>query len=101
MKSSIASFRLVALLEGISFILLLFVAMPLKYMYGMPEAVKIVGMTHGILFIGYLTLQTMAAMEHEWNLKTNAIFFLASLIPFGTFVTDRRLKAMQTTQENA
>ena len=102
MKSSIASFRLVALLEGISFILLLFVAMPLKYIYGMPEAVKIVGMAHGVLFIGYVTLQAMAAMEHEWDLKTNALFFLASLVPFGTFVTDRRLKAMQATaQENA
>ncbi len=95
MKSSIGTFRTVAILEGISYILLLFVAMPLKYFYDMPVAVKIVGMTHGLLFIGYAMTQALASNEHNWDKKTNVMFFIASLVPFATFFADRRLKALQ------
>lgn len=95
MQSMLKKFRLIGLLEGVSFILLLFIAMPLKYMYGMPEAVKIVGMTHGILFILYVMMLAMAAKDFSWEMKFNIQLFIASLLPFGTFVTDRKLKAYQ------
>lgn len=95
MKNPINKFRLIALLEGLSYITLLFIAMPLKYMYGIPEAVRIVGMTHGILFMAYLVLQGVTSGHQQWDMKTNTYFFLASLIPFATFFADRRLKAME------
>ncbi len=85
-------FRIVAIAEGISFIVLLGIAMPLKYFMDMPMAVKITGYIHGFLFIAFVAL--------AWNVKNglgkNIIWFgkafIASLIPFGTFVLDKSLK---------
>lgn len=88
----IGKFRIVAFLEGLSYITLLFIAMPLKYLYAMPIAVKIVGMTHGILFIAFLIYLLLCAQRHNFTKKDTFVFFIASLIPFGTFFTDKRLK---------
>ena len=85
-------FRIVAIAEGVSFLVLLGIAMPLKYFMDMPMAVKIVGYIHGFLFIAFVAM--------AWNVKNelnkNAVWFakalLASLLPFGTFVLDRSLK---------
>ncbi|MEA3373300.1 MAG: DUF3817 domain-containing protein [Campylobacterota bacterium] len=96
MQSIIEKFRIVGFIEGISYLVLLLIAMPLKYIYGMPEAVKVVGMAHGVLFILFVLLLALSAKQHQWSLKFNSLMFVASLIPFGTFYTDRRLKAMQT-----
>lgn len=75
-----------ALLEGVSLLLLLFVAMPLKYNYGMPEAVSIVGRAHGGLFIAFnIVLFYHVAKGHLSEVK-GFIGFLASLVPFGTFI---------------
>lgn len=77
--------RFMALLEGASLLLLLFVAMPLKYSYGMPEAVKLIGPAHGVLFILFnLVLFVYAARGHLSGVKA-VLGFFASLIPFGTF----------------
>lgn len=77
--------RFMALLEGTSLLLLLFVAMPLKYSYGMPEAVKVMGPIHGVLFILFnFVLFIYAAKGHLSGVKAMSGFF-ASLIPFGTF----------------
>ena len=92
-------FRTIGLIEGISYLVLLFVAMPLKYFYEMPEAVKIVGMTHGMLFIAYIILLAMAVEKYNWNIRYAIILFVASLIPFGTFYTDRKLKVLETMLE--
>jgi len=90
--SIIERFRLIGVIEGLSYLTLLFIAMPIKYMMGNPIYVKIVGMAHGILFILFILAQTQASIKHKFKLNDNAIYFIASLIPFGTFFTDRRLK---------
>lgn len=91
----IGKFRIIGFVEGISFLILLFVAMPLKYIYGMPIYVKIVGMTHGILFIIFLALLIQSAIRYNFSTKDSIIFFIASLLPFGTFFTDKRLKELE------
>lgn len=85
-------FRLIALLEGLSFVLLLFVAMPLKYLLHQPLAVRVVGMTHGVLFIAYVVLLVQVASEQGWPLRRALLGFVASLLPFGPFVFDRSLE---------
>jgi integral membrane protein len=84
--------RYVALFEGVSWLLLLFVAMPLKYMAGNPYPVKVVGMGHGVLFIALVVLLLLAAQRRMISNALSAKVFVASFIPFGTFVTDGRLK---------
>ena len=84
-------FRKVAIWEGISFLILLGIAMPIKYGLGNPIPVKVVGMTHGILFIAYVILLIQVAMEYDWPFKKSALAFVASLIPFGPFLFDGRL----------
>jgi integral membrane protein len=91
-NTTLGRFRLVAILEGISFLILLLIAMPLKYMAGLPMYVKYVGWAHGVLFILYVIFLTQAWMEYNWKLKKVALAFLASLLPFGTFVLDNQLK---------
>ncbi len=95
-KSTIGQFRIIGFIEGISYLVLLFIAMPMKYMYENPIPVKIVGMTHGILFILFMMLLLAAAQKHKWSFKFNSLLFIASLVPFGTFFTDKKLKALQT-----
>ena len=87
----IGKFRIIGFVEGISYLLLLFVAMPLKYMMGIVVATKIAGMTHGVLFIIFLIVLMQTAQKHNFSTKDSVIFFIASLIPFGTFFTDKRL----------
>ena len=91
----IGNFRIIGFIEGISYLLLLFIAMPLKYMMGIAIVTKIVGMIHGLLFIVFLVILMQAAQKHNFAMKESAIFFIASLIPFGTFFTDRRLRELE------
>lgn len=84
--------RLVGFLEGLSFIVLLFVAMPVKYWLGLPVLVRIVGMAHGLLFLLFVVALFRAASERSWPLLRSALAFGASLVPFGTFFLDRELK---------
>lgn len=101
-KTDLGRFRLVAISEGISFIVLLFIAMPLKYFADMPEAVKYVGWAHGLLFMLYILALITVKMSLGWNFKKTAIAFLASLLPFGTFVLDKNLrKEEKLLQETA
>jgi integral membrane protein len=90
--NSLVQFRMVALAEGVSFLVLLFVAMPLKYLAGWPSAVRIVGSLHGALFVLFIATLARAAAQHDWSLLRTLYAFVASLIPFGTFVFDRSLK---------
>jgi integral membrane protein len=89
--NSIYSLRLLGNIEGISYLLLLGIAMPMKYFFGFPMAVKIVGMAHGVLFIAYCLLLALQMRSNKWSLLFGIYLFVATLIPFGTFVTDRRL----------
>ena len=82
--------RLVAFLEGASYILLLFLAMPLKYWAGEEQYVKLLGMPHGLLFITYILLVYLLKNNQNWSNKTLAVLLTASIIPFGTFYVDRK-----------
>ena len=88
---SIQTLRILGNIEGVSYLLLLGVAMPMKYFFEMPMAVKIVGMAHGVLFIAYCLLLAVQMRVNKWNLLFGIYLFVATLIPFGTFVTDRKL----------
>jgi len=90
--SSLSIFRKVAVAEGISYLLLLFVAMPLKYFAGMPLAVKYTGWAHGVLFVLYAAFLIMAWMEQKWHFGKAVLIFVASLLPFMPFIVDRKLK---------
>ncbi|MEI7024899.1 DUF3817 domain-containing protein [Paenibacillus sp. y28] len=92
LKGSLGSFRAIALLEGISFLVLLFIAMPLKYWADWPYAVKYVGMAHGVLFVLYLAALLVVSVAHRWHIFRITGAFIASFLPFGTFVFDARLR---------
>ncbi len=83
-------FRIVSVFEGVSYLLLLFIATPIKYSLGVDTYVKILGMPHGILFIAYVILTLMLKFKLEWKSKTTLIVLLASIIPFGTFYVDKK-----------
>ena len=82
-------FRIIAFLEGISYILLLFIATPVKYLFDEPQYVKLLGMPHGLLFIIYVILAFMINSEMKWDKSTLFKVLVASVIPFGTFYIDR------------
>lgn len=83
-------FRIVSFLEGVSYILLLFIATPVKYFGDDPSYVKMLGMPHGILFMVYVILAFMLKTPEKWDSKTFRIVLLASILPFGTFYIDRK-----------
>lgn len=82
---------MVALLEGISFLLLVGVAMPLKYLAGQPQYVKVVGMAHGVLFIALCLVLLLALLDEKLPFRWAVYTFIASLLPFGTFIIDKKL----------
>ncbi len=88
--TTLRALRIAALVEGVSFLVLLFVAMPLKYLAGFPAAVKVVGWTHGVLFIAYLAADVPLFVKLEWPAGRMVTVLLAALLPFGTFWLDRR-----------
>jgi integral membrane protein len=83
-------FKIIALLEGTSLLLLLLFAMPMKYMFHEPVFVRTIGMAHGVLFVAYLILAIMQKIESNWTFKTFGIVCVASIIPFGTFYVDKK-----------
>jgi integral membrane protein len=89
-KSNLNILRLLALVEGISY-LLFALTMPLKYIYDMPTPNKIVGMAHGFLFLAYCAMVFIVNLDKKWSFMTNFWAYLASLIPFGTFVADAKI----------
>jgi len=97
-SSNLGILRLLALIEGISYLTFAF-TMPLKYLYEMPLPNKIVGMAHGVLFIAYCIMVFIVNLEKKWSLKINLYAYLASLIPFATFVIDA--KVFKKEQEKA
>jgi integral membrane protein len=83
-------FKYIALLEGISLLLLLFFAMPMKYIYELPMYVKVIGMAHGLLFIAYVALAVMLKIEEQWAIKKFMIVCIASIVPLGTFYVEKK-----------
>jgi len=95
LTSAVGRLRAVGMIEAVSFLLLLGVAMPLKYFAGMPAAVKIAGWIHGLLFIIFGLCLLVAHGERRWSMRWSALVLVAALLPFGPFVIDRRLKSEQ------
>jgi integral membrane protein len=83
--------RAIGLLEGLSFLLLLGIAMPLKYLAGMPLMVKYVGWAHGVLFVLYIAAVVQVTLVHRWSVLRVLTAMVASLLPFGPFILDKRL----------
>ncbi len=95
LTNAVGRLRAVGMVEAVSFLLLLGVAMPLKYFAGMPVAVKIAGWIHGLLFIAFGLCLLVAHGERRWSMRWSALVLVAALLPFGPFVIDRRLKSEQ------
>jgi integral membrane protein len=93
LNNSLNRFRWVALAEGWSFLFLLFIAMPLKYVAHMPMPVKIAGWIHGLLFVLYGFTLIHVWADRRWKFSKALLAFLVSFIPLGTFWFDKQLKA--------
>ncbi|NAS30222.1 DUF3817 domain-containing protein [Flavobacteriaceae bacterium R38] len=88
--SLLKTFRITAILEGISYLLLFAVSMPLKYLLNIPEPNIYIGYAHGFLFMAYVVLAIVLCYKKSWSFKLFIILFIASLLPFGTFYIDKR-----------
>lgn len=97
-NKSITIFRYIAIAEAISYLLLLFIAMPLKYMADMPVYVKIAGWIHGILFIAYMYAMGYAAYQKQWKPVKILTAMLASIIPFAPFFIEKKPEAASSGQ---
>lgn len=95
LTTTVGRLRAAGMVEAVSFLLLIGVAMPLKYFAGMPLAVTIAGWIHGLLFLAFLMCLLVAQGERQWPVRWTAVIFVAALLPFGPFVIDRRLKKEQ------
>jgi integral membrane protein len=94
--SELQKFRLINKIEGISFIILIFIAMPLKYSFGYPIATKVVGMLHGLLVFAFIYQIIEAKKEADFSLKETGLYSILSLVPFGSFYTDKLLAKKMT-----
>lgn len=92
MTRSLAILRLLCIVEGVSLLLLLGVAMPLKYLAGQPLAVRYVGMAHGLLWLALVVVLVIVAWRLRWSPARALAVFISSLLPFGFLVIDRRMR---------
>lgn len=92
-QSSIGWLRLIGLLEGISLLVLMGIAMPLKYLADKSAMVTIVGWIHGLLFIIFMMAVLIIYRQRKWPFKKVIIAFIAAFLPFGTFIFDKHLRA--------
>jgi integral membrane protein len=90
MSKLLPTFRIIALLEGVSYVLLLFIATPIKYIADDPQYVRWLGMPHGLLFIAYVIMAVLISSDMKWSNKTLWIVLIASILPFGTFFIDKK-----------
>jgi integral membrane protein len=91
-KSKIGKLRIIGFLEGISLLILIFVAVPLKYYFGNPILTKILGPIHGALFLLFIFNAISVGVEQNWKFKTTTWkVILACFIPFGTFYIDHKI----------
>jgi integral membrane protein len=91
LKTPLGRLRLMAFVEGTSFLLIIFVTMPLKYIAHIHQPNMVVGLAHGILFVLYCLLLLQVVIEMSWNWRQALLGFVASVIPFGTFYADKVL----------
>lgn len=102
LRTAIGRLRIVGFFEGVSFLVLLFIAMPLKYIYNLPDTNMVVGMTHGVLTVFYVFALIQVTIDLNWNFRKIMFALVASVIPFGTFYADAKLfKPEQHAQKNS
>lgn len=94
LRSPLTLLRAAGLAEGVSFLLLLGIAMPLKYLGGMPQMVRVAGSLHGLLFVVYVGVVLHVAVALRWPLRRVAAAFVAAVLPFGPFVLDAHLRRL-------
>lgn len=82
-------FLVIGKIEGYSYLILLFIAMPLKYIFQIPDLIRPIGMAHGVLFVGFMILIASMLLNKTFSFKIAVLAFLLSLIPFGTFYLKR------------
>ncbi|MCK5335089.1 MAG: DUF3817 domain-containing protein [Gammaproteobacteria bacterium] len=92
MKKTLKNFRLLAMIEGISLLTLLFIAMPLKYYAGITQIVPIIGMIHGLLFMAFMVSSLNISHKLNWPIFFWLLVFISSIVPAGTFLMDLKLK---------
>lgn len=97
MPNAIRTLRHAGFVEAISFIVLVALAMPLKYIWGQPGAVRVVGLIHGILFVLFCLALLRVMIVCRWPLARGAFVFVMALLPFGPFLIDRKLRAWETS----
>ena len=97
----VRSLRRIAKAEAVSFLILLGVAMPLKYVGGLPMAVRIAGWGHGFLFLLFCGTLLHTALSARWPLSRVFMIFISALLPFGPFILDRRMSAFQEELANS
>jgi len=89
--TSLGWLRITGWIEGLSFLFLLFIAVPLKYLAGKTEATKHIGMAHGVLFILYISLVLWVGFKQKWTRKEIIISLIGSLLPLGTFYAECKI----------
>lgn len=92
LKNAFSRFRVVSFIEGLSYLILVFIAMPIKYLGENPYPVKVVGMTHGVLFILFMLVLFLAKNRYKWHIGLTFQLFVYSLIPFGFIIIERVLR---------
>jgi integral membrane protein len=90
LESQVKIFKWISIFEGISFLVLLLIAMPLKYIWEAPEMVRIVGMAHGLLFVAYIFGALLLFKPLQWKTKTLLIVCLSSVLPLGPFYVEKK-----------
>lgn len=100
MKNTLGQLRIAGILDGISLVVLLFIAMPLKYWMDIPMAVTIVGSVHGFIFVSYVLVILYVQIRLKWNIIWSLLALVVAFIPFGNFIYDWQLKKMETRFQN-
>jgi integral membrane protein len=95
-STALGRFRIIAICEGLSFLILLFIAMPLKYFAGKPEAVQFVGWAHGVLFVAYMIAGLDVRKALGWDFKKVLTAVLAAFVPFGPFILDKKILSKES-----
>ncbi len=91
-KKILKGFRRISFLEGVSFLLLLLIAMPLKYLADLPTMVKYVGWGHGVLFMLYVVYLLLATIKFKWKFQRLVMYFIAAFLPIAPFLVEKQLK---------
>ena len=99
LTTSLGRLRVTGFLEGLSYLLLLGIAMPLKYLMDMPQAVRVIGMAHGILFVIFIWLTVYCKFKYNWTFGRMCWLWIASIVPFGTFYADA--KFLRTSEDRS